>query len=103
MYVETFDNIVFVYQGVFYQTLLLTDVTELLDNIMCRLIKTYSTNVVFQPRGGQTTARGLHVARETCSCSLPKLAETPTYVEFYETFYYFPINLEFYENSLFQF
>jgi len=47
MYVETFDNIVFVYQGVFYQTLLLTDVTELLDNIMCRLIKTYSTNVVF--------------------------------------------------------
>jgi len=35
------------------------------------------------------------------ACGPQELAETPTYVEFYETFYYFHKNLEFYENSLY--
>jgi len=36
-----------VYQKVFYETLLLTSVTEPPLGNMCRGIKTYSTNVVF--------------------------------------------------------
>jgi len=35
---------------------------------------------------GKLRPRGPHAARETISCGPPALAETSTYVEFYETF-----------------
>jgi len=53
--VETFNKVLWFSRVFFYQTLLLSGATALFANIMCRGIKIYSSNVVFNRSGSLST------------------------------------------------